>query len=372
MERYAILFPQFHQVNINDSAWGYGFTDWSLVATANAFDLWPRRVPVAGFYDLANPIHIKERFEDAANSGLDGFGIYHYRFDDGSELDAVERYLRKSEPPKDFNYFFIWANESWSKRWAGKDTEILKSVSPSPTLEQIREHVSYLAPYLASNSYTKINGRPMFVIYRPEFFLDIDYVVSTYRTEFELLGLNPFIGYSLKNASDIIYSKYFEFCYLFEPRLFFNFYGVRRNSVISLLYRFIVRILPYDVVERLSELTSKVINRKSKSFQFEKYFKYFTSTERQTFVRSLSCPVQNILTSGWNNAPRYRDNSVEIETPTSEQFTEMVKYSLSNESVSDNLPLLCNAWNEWSEGAAIEPCRYMGDGLLKAFVSQKL
>ena len=88
MKKYAIFFPQFHPVEVNNQAWGQGFTDWSLVAAANAFDLWPRRAPRAGFYDLSNPQHIQDRFSEAARSGLDGFGIYHYRFTDGPELDS--------------------------------------------------------------------------------------------------------------------------------------------------------------------------------------------------------------------------------------------------------------------------------------------
>src|SRR6266702_688379 len=141
MKRYAIFFPQYHQVHVNDEAWGYGFTDWALVSTANAFDYWKRRSPVAGFYDLAKTNDVAARFEEATKAGLDGFGIYHYWFEDGPELDAVERYLQHNNAPNNFGYFFIWANENWTKRWAGRDTEILKFVATSPSRDQIRDHV---------------------------------------------------------------------------------------------------------------------------------------------------------------------------------------------------------------------------------------
>jgi hypothetical protein len=90
MEKYAIFFPQYHQVDVNDAAWGRGFTDWALVAAANAFDLWQRRAPACGFYDLSDKVIVSRLFQEAADSGLDGFGIYHYRFEDGPELTAVE------------------------------------------------------------------------------------------------------------------------------------------------------------------------------------------------------------------------------------------------------------------------------------------
>ena len=368
MKKYAVFFPQFHQTRVNDLAWGYGFTDWSLVASANAFDIWRRRAPASGFYDLANPAHITERFAEAAGAGLDGFGIYHYRFDDGPELDTVERYLKYADLPNNFNFFFIWANESWSKRWAGKDTEILKSVSSSPAREQIRDHVDYLAPYFSSGSYTKIQNRPMFVIYRPEVFQDPSLTLSCYREEFHRVGLDPMIGFFLKSVSDIEYSKIFDFCYLFEPRLFFNFYGARRSKIISWLFKRILLLLPYEKVELLSKISSKIINRGYKSYSFTKFLTYFTSGDRYNFVDSLSCPVQNILTSGWNNAPRYREYFTEVKIPTTEQFSRMLSYSLADPCCSENIPLLCNAWNEWSEGAAIEPCVYLGDTLLKAYL----
>ena len=372
MKKYAIFFPQFHQVKVNDDAWGYGFTDWALVATANAFDLWNRRAPAAGFYDLANSDHVKAQFATAAAAGLDGFGIYHYRFDDGPELDAVERYLKSAELPDNFNYFYIWANESWSKRWAGKDTEVLKSVSNNPSREEIREHAAYLAPYFSSPSYTQIGGRPVFVIYRPDFFQDTQSVVSCYREEFRRAGVEPIIGFCLKSTSDVAYSELFDFCYVFEPRLFFNFYGVRRSPLIGKVFKKLVHVLPYDKVELLSNVVGKVLRREGKSYSFSRFSEYFLSADRKNVLESLACPVQNILTSGWNNAPRYRSGFTEVETPTSKQFAEVVSHAVVDSSCSKEIPLLCNAWNEWSEGAAIEPCHFLGDSLLKTYLQKEI
>ena len=370
MKKYAIFFPQFHQVKVNDSAWGFGFTDWSLVACANAFDLWKRRAPASGFYDLADPAQVSKKLSKAADSGLDGFGIYHYRFDDGPELNAVEQHLLHIDLPNNFDYFFIWANESWSKRWAGKDTEVLKHVSSNPSQQDIREHVRYLAPYFASDSYTKIDNRPVFVIYRAEFFQNPSLTLAEYRREFALVGLNPLIGYFVKSVSDVEYSSIFDFCYLFEPRLFFNFYGLRSKPIISRVFRKLVHFIPYAKVEFLSKLVGGLLNRGSRVYSFESFLNYFTSEDRSEFIKSISCPVQNVLTCGWNNSPRYRENFTELETPTNEVFSKSLNYAVNELKCSEDLPLLCNAWNEWSEGAAIEPCYYLGDDFLKIYVGQ--
>ena len=111
------------------------------------------------------------------------------------------------------------------------------------------------------------------------------------------------------------------------------------------------------------------MNQGLQSPSFSKFINYFTSANRNAFIQSFECPVQNILTSGWNNAPRYRERSTEIvQAPNYDQFKETVTIARQNKAVSSQLPLMCNAWNEWSEGAAIEPCVYLGDQLLRAYV----
>lgn len=369
MKRFAIFFPQFHPVKVNDLAWGAGFTDWALVATANAFDYWERRAPVRGFYDLSKPEVVQDQFQTAAKAGLDGFGIYHYRFEDGPELEAVEQELLVRDPPFDFSYFFIWANENWSKRWAGRDTELLKRVATKPSLLQIRDHVAYLRPFMLKSCYTSLNGRPMFAVYRPDFFECPEDTIRAYRAEFQAVGLDPAIGFFLKSRAEVEYATLFDFCYLFEPRLNQNSRGLRRHKSIHWLARKLIHVFPYSLLERLSSVVGSVLKSGSSSNGFRSFMTYFGSDERQALVESIGCSVQNVLPSGWNNAPRYRDRFTElVEVPTPEELHELVETAIRHKAVSTALPLLCNAWNEWSEGAAIEPCSYLGDGLLKAYV----
>jgi Glycosyltransferase WbsX len=368
MKRYAIFFPQFHQVKVNDIAWGQGFTDWALVAAANAFNSWKRRAPACGFYDLSKIPDIEGRFKAAAASGLDGFGIYHYRFDDGPELNTVERYLHQFSTPAGFGYFFIWANEDWSKRWVDNDTKVLKSVSTMPTREQVAEHVTYLKPYMESESYTKIETKPMFVMYRPDWFRNPAATVGLYREEFERVGLSVSIGFFIKNVLDVEYSKIFDFCYIFEPRMFFNFQGLRRNAIIVNMYRKLLGFISFEKSEWLSEHINRISRKRSNKFSFTDFLSYLKLDERRRFIKLLDCPVQNVLTSGWNNAPRYRQHFTQIDVPDSEQFSTMLELSLCDRNFSESIPLLCNAWNEWSEGAAIEPCVYLGDVLLKDYL----
>jgi Glycosyltransferase WbsX len=375
-KRYAIFFPQFHRVRVNDMAWGEGFTDWTLVAAANAFNSWERRSPACGFYDLAKESDVDAQFETAASAGMDGFGIYHYRFDDGPELDAVERYLRRRRTPKGFKYFYIWANEPWSTRWLGENIEILKNLSSCPNRQQVAAHVNYLAPFITSDSYSHIQGRPLFVIYRPDWFQDAPATLSLYREEFARAGFEPSIGFFAKDVSDLRYSKMFDFCYLFEPRLFFNSYGLRKNRTAVDSYKRVAQCLSAKQIERLSEILSRLPGRQSRKggstrHFFSEFLGYFNGRERSALIRSSACPVQNVLSCGWNNAPRYRGRFTELEVPTAEQIAQTLAPARGTEGCSETIPLLCNAWNEWSEGAALEPCSYLGDTLLQAYLRRE-
>lgn len=371
MKRYAIFFPQFYRIDINDLAWGHGFTDWTLVSAANAFTYWERRSPSCGFYDLSRDHDIHARFEFASNAGIDGFAIYHYRFDDGPELQAVEQYLQRERPPGDFSYFYIWANENWTTRWIGNKVRMLKELSRRPDRRAVADHVDYLAPFMRSTFYTTVGDRPLFVVYRPDHFSEPEVTLALYRDEFQRVGLNPLVGFCVKNVADMLYTSHFDFCYMFEPRLFFNSHGVRRNPVALQTYRMLTKMLSQRTVEAISEAVTRILNKHSGSHSFADFLQYFASDARRDLVLASRCPVQEIVTCGWNNAPRYRNRRTKLDVPSVDQFSVMMNLIEDSPASGSEVPLLCNAWNEWAEGAAIEPCSYLGDTLLRSYLEGK-
>jgi hypothetical protein len=223
---------------------------------------------------------------------------------------------------------------------------------------------------MRTDSYTQIGGRPVFVVYRPQCFVNPDATVSLYREEFKRAGLHPAIGFFVKNVSDMEYSAIFDFCYLFEPRLFFNFHGVRKSRSAINAYHRLTRSVSSERRESASEWIVRLLNVGCKRYRFTEFLTYFDSPARKELIRSSACPVQNVVTCGWNNAPRYRQHFTELEVPRSEQMSSMLKLSRTAPGCSDSVPLLCNAWNEWSEGAALEPCSYLGDALLREYLRE--
>ena len=209
----------------------------------------------------------------------------------------------------------------------------------------------------------------MFVVYRPDTFEDADATISLYREEFRQRGVEPSIGYFIKNVSDVDYSRLFDFCYVFEPRLFFNCSGIRKNKFANAAFKASLRLISDERAEMVSERVTRLLNRGSRRYSFDSFMAYFSSIGRRDVLKSISCPIQNVITCGWNNAPRYRLRFTELEVPTPQQFAGILNVSLADAAYSKEFPLLCNAWNEWAEGAAIEPCKYLGDALLRTYVS---
>lgn len=219
---FVIFFPQFQETQINNKIWGKGFTDWSLIQHANAFDLWPqRRAPKIGFYDLSDSSVIERQFSSIIDSGATGISLYSYYFSSGHQLDSVEKYMLKYQPS--LPYFLTWANEPWSKRWAGSSYKPFLEIDFTSNPSLIYEHCRYLSKHFLVPSYKKILDRPLLCFYEPSFQSSkTESIVESYRQSFRDLGFDPFLAFFAKRSSDLRYSSMYDGFYIFQPRFFFN------------------------------------------------------------------------------------------------------------------------------------------------------
>jgi lipopolysaccharide biosynthesis protein len=163
----AFYLPQFHPIAENDRWWGNGFTEWTNVARARPLfrGHYQPHVPAdLGFYDLRLPESRELQARLAASYGIEGFCYWHYWFHGKRLLERPFAEVLRSGRP-DFPFALAWANESWSRRWLGEDREILQAQTYSP--EDDREHARWLTAAFADPRYIRIDGRPLFLIYRP-------------------------------------------------------------------------------------------------------------------------------------------------------------------------------------------------------------
>lgn len=361
MKPFAIYFPQFYRTATNDKAWGAGFTDWALVANANMRDSWRRRAPAAGYYDGASPLVHARQMREAQAADLGGFAVYHYWFYTHQELDAFERTLLSAgASDATLPWFLIWATEGWSKRWLAK-SDTLVHLSTSPTRHEIETHCDYLVTCFSHPAYTRWRGKPLFAWYNLSHFDQPEALVASYREAMHRRGFDMAVAHFVKNPFDLAHCSFMDASYMFEPRLFFGSQKATRGNAAKAALNIAKKVVGRAGTEALLVLMDR-FQKSGTTHSAARFLAYMASPERAAWLKAAQQPCQEVLSPGWNNTPRYDDRFTALEPLEPSVFGKLVGDAL----LKCDLPPLLNAWNEWTEGAAIEPCAYLGQGHLDA------
>ena len=172
--------PQFHPIEQNDRWWGRGFTEWSNVAAARPVYLGhhqPKLPTDTGFYDLRLEQTLQLQATLARDAGISGFMYYHYWFA-GQEL--LEGPIRSRLTGNvDLPFCLMWANENWTKRWDGRESDVLmgQHYEEVPAAALIDD----VMPILRDPRYMRIDGRPLMAIYRPAQIPDTAKAIAAWR-----------------------------------------------------------------------------------------------------------------------------------------------------------------------------------------------
>jgi len=345
----AFYLPQFHPIPENDAWWGKGFTEWTNVVRARpAFPghVQPRLPADLGFYDLRVPETRLAQAELARANGITAFCYYHYWFGGRRLLQRpFDEVLASGEP--DFPFLLCWANENWTRRWDGQDREILLGQAHSP--EDDRRHLRTLAPAFADSRYLRLGGQPVFLVYRTELLPDPARTADIWREEAHRLGIGDIcLGRVESFLSDIVPQGIgFDFAVEFAPRwqvLPPRFYGhgiraaLRRNRLLRDGYT-------RNNVRSYEEMVAAMLD--------------WPEPEYPLFRGA--CP-------SWDNTPRRRENATVFEGATPAIFQDWLATLVRRVRSyrGEPAPIFLNAWNEWAEGAQLEPCSVYGRGFLDA------
>jgi len=165
----ALYLPQYHPIPENDEWWGKGFTEWTNVA--NAQPLYPGHhqpsLPAdLGFYDLRVPETRLAQADMARAYGVDAFCYYHYWFGNGRRLlqRPFDEVLASGQP--DLPFMLCWANQTWSGVWHGLSDRILVEQVYAGQKDH-EAHFEMLLPAFQDARYLRIDGMPVFKVYRP-------------------------------------------------------------------------------------------------------------------------------------------------------------------------------------------------------------
>lgn len=339
-ESYAVRFiayylPQFHSIPENDLWWGKGFTEWTNVTKAlprYVGHFQPRLPADLGFYDASTAKTLEAQAELARLGGIYGFCIHDYWFGGRKVLEAPVRVLLEN-PQIKINFCLCWANESWSRRWDGLENELLLKQDHSPE-DDIRYAESIL-PALRDERYIRIDGRPLILIYRAGIMPDPKATVARWREYFISKGVGePFVVMCQTFGDN-------------DPRP----YGMDAAAEFP----------PHKVGWQLPDQS--------------RYLKLFEATS-QVHVRSYDDMIATEIAErpteyrvfpgvcpSWDNEARKPNRGQSFLGSTPQKYARWLR-NAAQETLSEATPpervVFINAWNEWAEGAYLEPDRHFG------------
>ena len=338
----ALYLPQFHPIPENDEWWGKGFTEWTNLSRAKPNyqgHLQPRYPADLGFYDLRLPEVMAQQADLARRYGLSGFCYYYYNFDGKRLLETpLEAMLRSGRP--DFPFCLCWANENWTKRWDGHSQDVLmpQSYSEESTTVIARD----LMRHLRAKNYITVNGKPLVLIYRVSDLPNPRRVIATWRN----IARSEGIG-------DIMVASVESFELSSSPK---DMSAFGCDITVEFPPHDMVQSPPLNVDRTNPEWTGAAHDYR------ELALNYMTRVD-PGFKR-----IRSVLV-GWDNTPRYRERSLVLEKATPGAFQAWLEWTLRRtleQNYGEERLVFINAWNEWCEGAYLEPDAHFGHGYLQA------
>ena len=338
----AFYLPQYHPIPQNDEWWGRGFTEWTNVSKAApqfVGHYQPHLPGELGFYDLRVPEVLRRQVDLARQYGIAGFCFYYYWFG-GTRL--LERPLEQfmADPAINFPFCVSWANENWTRRWDGREDQVL--IAQDHGCDSDAQFIVDLEPVLRHRHYLRVNGRPVVLVYRPMLLHDPAATAARWREHCQRAGLgNPYLVATHSFDSVDPLSIGFDAAVEFPP----NTGG---------------RALPMDIT---SSLVAANPRYSGTVYRYDDMWR--GRLERPAppypFFRGV-CP-------GFDNEARRPGNgsTYAFSTPASYgRWLEAACRVALREPEADKRLVFLNAWNEWAEGAHLEPDQRFGYAYLSA------
>lgn len=326
----AFYLPQYHEIPENNLWWGRGFTEWSNVtkSTPRFVGHYQPQLPIdVGFYDLRHIDPMVRQVELAKNYGLYGFCFHYYWFSGKRLLERpLENYLSNPDA-LNFPFCVCWANENWSRRWDGSDHEIL--IAQRHSEEDDKACIADIARFFADDRYIRVDGKPLVIIYKGELLDDCKETIRIWREYCALHGVG-------------------------DIHLVGAFTG-DKDTLLGYGFDKLIEFPPHDLIFKLKAdvLESSLMVDNTKHYlydmhDFQRNIDDFVAAEEDVYKG---------LFPSWDNSPR-RANYASIFQTSPEIYRLWLEKSISatvkTQPPGDRLVFI-NAWNEWAEGAHLEP-----------------
>ncbi|MEJ1976096.1 MAG: glycoside hydrolase family 99-like domain-containing protein [Acetobacteraceae bacterium] len=337
----AYYLPQFHPVPENEAWWGRGFTEWTnlqrgLPRFAGHYQ--PRIPRDLGHYRLDQTDTMRRQIALAKGAGLHGFVFYTYWFNGRRLLEGPLEALL-ADKSLAFPFCLMWANENWTRRWDGSEDEVLLSqdyrTADEPAL------LAEFARHFADPRYIRLQGRPVLMIYRPRLIPDTAATIARWRRLFHKVHDENPVFVMAQSFGDA------------DPRPF----GLDAA----------VEFPPHKLTERL-ELVNDALDILDPTFSAEVY-DYEALARASVQEPAPAYPLIKTAVPGWDNDPRRQGAGMVLHgaTPAAYQvwLEDLIRHARAHPLLDESLVCI-NAWNEWAEGAYLEPDVHFGGAFLNA------
>ncbi len=362
----AFYFPQLHAIPENDEWWGKGFTDWENVrrATPQYDGHYQPRVPQDGrYYDQSDKATIEWQIGLARQYGLYGFCHYHYWFD-GKQLLEKPTNIVMASKELHFPFCLAWANETWSRRWDGRDHHVLQEQTHRPDPALWERHFEYLFRAWSDDRAIKVDGKPVFLIYRAHRIREIDRMFGLWRELARERGLPGIYLVAMKQFEFPVPGvlRHFDATVQFQP--FEAIYSpdfegdvLETSPLVSPLRR-----LPDAVQDVLRAIRYRFFAGLS-FYEYDMVWRQILKIEREGGIPAFPGAFVD-----WDNTARYQKRARIFRGASPERFgfwLSQLLQATAQRPAPEHLIFL-NAWNEWAESAYLEPDTRHGYRYLEA------
>lgn len=374
----AFYLPQFHPIPENDLWWGAGFTEWTNVAKAKPLfpgHFQPRLPADLGFYDLRVPEVRAAQANMARAAGIEGFCYWHYWFAGKRLLERPFNEVLSSKEP-DFPFCLGWANQTWTGIWHGaSDKTLMEQTYPGPTDNE--RHFYEVLPAFQDPRYLRVDGQPLFLLYRPTEFPEVSSFMEQWRRLAVKNGLPGvhFVAHLLPQNADFPWRErgfsaetLVAALQVSSPSIRSRFNREMNGSKFAFpdgdqsgLGDF-SRLGFYAARRALEKAGLKQLS----VWHYKDAMKYFLEGVTRD-EHCYPCIVPN-----WDNSPRSGKRAVILHGATPELFRQHLRESL--QLVSHKTPehriIFAKSWNEWAEGNYLEPDSRYGRAYLDVLAEE--